>query len=316
MKKTHRPLALCLSLLLALALLLPLGPECRGEFAQGEVRMKIDPDVPCKGTLETQTAMIGGNRECPFTVYLPYGYDPEDKTTAYDVLLMLPGGSGQTGTFMGKPYSTTAYSGKEILDDIFYHRCAKPSIIVTMASFPNMKIGSLDQMEEVIRQVVATLDALYNTYGNKTVQVELAEGEELRDHYVLAGFCYSADVLISVLIVRCNDLFSRFGVFSTMVSTTDLYVEQYAEVNGQHPIRCIMTSSGTLEPEFEYHTDLFSDRVEELGIPVVRFSYVGIDHAWDDNAFASLYNVVQLMFPPEYAGIKPSPASRLTLSED
>lgn len=314
MKKLIRLLTVCLTLVISLLLLLPLAPEGYADYAHVDVRLQVDPDVPNKGTLETQQFAKYGNITCQCTVYLPYGYDPEDKTTAYDVLVMLPGRSGQTGTFMGRPYSNTAFSGQEILDDIFYHGYARPSIIVTMASFPNMGIDSYDRMEEAVRDLIKLLDRNYNTYGNRKMEVRLEEGEELRDHYVLAGFCYSADILISVLIARTTDLFSRFGVFSTLVQVNDTPMKAIEEAHEKHPIRLIMTSSGTLEYEYQAKTNLFSDRLGWLDIPVVNFSYQGIDHDWDDNAFASLYNVVQLMFPAEDRDPQPTPTPRPTLA--
>ena len=270
------------------------------DFAYDEVRMEVDKDVPEKGTLEElPVPTFGKSIKSYCEVYLPYGYDPDDKTTAYDVVIMLPGASGSWTTFFTESFA--GMTGKEALDSVFYYKQAKPAIVVTTASFRTMKMNIQTLMVQYIRDIVRELDAHYNTYGNPEMKVALPDGEALRDHYVLTGFCYSADLLISVLIAPCSDLFSRFGVYSTLINTSDAFLKEIEKANREHPIRYIMTSSGTKEQKFKWHTDQFGTRMRSIRIPVYNFTYTGVEHDWPDNALASLYNVVQFMCPGDGA---------------
>ena len=294
-----KPLRALISICLAAVLLLAAGSPAltaSADFAEGWNRMQVSKDVPEKGTVEFMSFRSFGGYEHNARVYLPYGYDPEDTETAYDVLLTLPGASGSMMTNFDTKY---VYTGKQILDDLIYRGDSRPLIAVTISSFRTMGINSSDIMEEVIRDLMRTVDEKYNTVGNEKFRGRLDPNDELRNHYVLAGFCYSADLQLTVFLPRLSDLFSRFGVFSTGQYMCDEFLDDIRHANEAYPVQSIMISSGNIEFRFEYATNDFADCMESIGIPVYRFKYTAIDHGYENNAFASLYNMLQLYFAPE-----------------
>ena len=268
--------------------------EASADYIRGLNRLHLNGDVPEKGTVESLTYHKARSIQYTARVYLPYGYDPEDKTTAYDLLVILPGASGSYLTYFEEPYP---YTGVQIMDELIYLQECRPLIAVTISSFVSMNANASDLMVTLIRALVESVDQNYNTYGNPDIQVELGPDEELRDHYVLAGFCYSADVMCSVLLVPCCDLFSRYGFFSTEIKCNPKQIKLFEQAQSMHPIREIMISAGSFEPKFRSYTSILGDEFEKLGITVHRFTYAKVIHGYADNAFASFYNILLLMFP-------------------
>ena len=286
------------AIILVLALFFCCCPNMKAtahaDYIKGMGRLKLTGDVPEKGTVESLVYYKAGPYKYSALVYLPYGYNAEDMDTAYDLLVILPGASGSYTTYFQDPYP---YTGVQIMDELIYLQKARPFIAVTISSFVTANVSTGPEMVSMIRSLVEAVNLNYNTYGNPEIRAELKQDEELRDHYVLAGFCYSADVIASTLLVPCNDLFSRYGFFSTKIICNEQQIKLIQQAQSMYPIREIMISAGTAEYLFRAYTNYLGDEFEKLGVPVHRFTYKFVIHGYEDNAFASFYNILLLMFP-------------------
>lgn len=282
-----------------IALLLLMGMICSvfcadacAEYVIWDKRIAIDKDVPEKGSVQTMLFEYNGF-PAHARVYTPYGYDPEDRTTAYDVLILLPGASGDVFAFLD---NSDGYTGAQVLDHLFYHKLAKPVIAATISSFQTMGSTADDFMINYVRTLTESVDQNFNTYGNPDIQASPEDGGELRDHRVLAGFCLGADVMESVILPEVNDLFSRYGFFSTLIFCGDDTRDRFAEANREYPIREAVFAAERNVRTFEEATMSVADAFDKLGIANARFTYTHVPHSYSDSGFVSLYNFVQYIF--------------------
>lgn len=126
-------------------------------------------DITQRGKLEVfnYTAKTDANEEYEKTaiVYLPYGYDPEDKETRYNVSYLMHGGGDDERRYWGG-------SGLDrILDAMFENEDCEPFIVVT----PNYRIPGCDETmsaktfyKELSGYLIPAFESEYNTYAERT----------------------------------------------------------------------------------------------------------------------------------------------------
>lgn len=124
-------------------------------------------------------------------VYLPYGYDPEDKETKYNVLYYQHGNTG-TQDFL------TRGTPKNMLDNIFALGGVEPVIVVFISYYmteehlteslagDNTQSGlPANYYREVIEDIIPAVEGKYNTYTEDT---SLEGLKESRSHRAFSGY--------------------------------------------------------------------------------------------------------------------------------
>lgn len=119
-------------------------------------------------------------------VYIPYGYDKNDKNTKYDILYLMHGAGGSARTYMGTNNSPTRL--KHMIDNMIENKQIKPTIIVT----PTVNSGSdwygsttPEFYKELRNDLMPLAESSYNTYAENTT----SEGfKNSRQHRAFGGF--------------------------------------------------------------------------------------------------------------------------------
>lgn len=98
-------------------------------------------------------------------VYLPYGYDPTDVTTKYNVLYLMHGGGENWQLLFGGPGEEREL--KRILDNMIAKGDIDPMIVVTPSFY--YADGSFDfdtfAKDELLNQIIPLVESKYNTYA-------------------------------------------------------------------------------------------------------------------------------------------------------
>ena len=118
-------------------------------------------------------------------VYLPYGYDPDDKETKYNVLYLMHGGGDDEMRYWG--------AGLEyVLDAMFEKGDCDPCIVVT----PNYRIPGYDETmsaknfyKELTEYLIPAFESQYNTYAENTTPDGIRSS---RTHRAYGGFSMGA----------------------------------------------------------------------------------------------------------------------------
>lgn len=170
------------------------------------------PDCPELGDVEEViygTSYYAGDGQPllkPCYVYTPYGYDPEDKDTRYDIVYFMHG-------FLCNANST--FEGDEgaignLFDWLIYEKKTKPFIAVAVTWDYENAIRDFDTSYEQIlqfhqefrRDIVPAVESQYNTYALTT------DGKGLRDsreHRAFAGYSMGSVTTWQVFLL-CADL--------------------------------------------------------------------------------------------------------------
>lgn len=171
-------------------------------------------------------------------VYLPYGYDENDKETKYDVLYALHGMGLDEGFWLsrgnyaaGSPMAFR-YDGKycteNVLDNLMEQGLAKKTIVVTPTFYPwdmnntpeeykkyNMTSGdyefSTEFGHELINDLMPYVAANFNTYANSGSQADL---KAARDHQGYVGLSMGSMTSYSSILTYCLEYFAYIGSYS------------------------------------------------------------------------------------------------------
>lgn len=134
-------------------------------------------------TAKTDT---GEEYEKTAMVYLPYGYDAEDKETKYNVLYLMHGGGDDETRYWGR-------AGLEkVLDSMFEKGNCEPFIVVT----PNYRIPGCDETasaknfyKELRGYLIPAFESQHNTYAEDTTPDGIKAS---RMHRAYGGFSMGA----------------------------------------------------------------------------------------------------------------------------
>ena len=120
-------------------------------------------------------------------VYLPYGYDPADAETQYDILYLMHGWGGSAGEYF------TMASLKNVFDNLMEKGDMKPAILVS-ATFYNDNSdrdfsGSIQEFRQFHRDfeeaLMPAVEGKYHTCAKSTSPEDLKAS---RDHRAFGGF--------------------------------------------------------------------------------------------------------------------------------
>jgi len=127
-------------------------------------------------------------------VYLPYGYNPKDKKTKYNVLYLMHGGGDNSTSFLTPPQDWLPLA--QVADHLIADGKMKPIIIVTPTFYDDDENIGQNAMNDAIRQteefhnemrnyLIPSVEKAYRTYyeGN---------AEATRSHRAYGGFSMGA----------------------------------------------------------------------------------------------------------------------------
>ena len=143
-------------------------------------------------------------------VYLPYGYETREDGSTYDVLYLLHGSKDSASSWLvDRPVH------RNVVDNLIARGEIRPLIIVTPDLFEPDSFGldgdeELDQFAFELREQI--IPAVENAFACATLT------EEARSHRLLAGVSRGALAVFRAGLTDGLDLFSRFGVFSGMLT--------------------------------------------------------------------------------------------------
>lgn len=162
-------------------------------------------------TLEYKTCTYGSNnRELTksLNVYLPYGYNPADTETRYNVLYLMHGGGENQNTILGGPGKNTELM--RIIDNMIKNGDIEPLIIVT-PTFYNEGSSNASQLtrdfhSELINDILPAVEGKYNTYAASTGTEDLKAS---RSHRAFGGFSMGG-ACTWYIYINCLDYFEYF----------------------------------------------------------------------------------------------------------
>lgn len=152
-------------------------------------------DVNFRGTIERVTYRTtnpeGEPREKYANVYLPYGYDPADKSKRYNILYLMHGGGGNPDAWLD------CSMVKNMLDYAFDSKEAEPFLVV-FPSFYKEKISRigppvgeverqkvLDFLPETVSELLPAVESRYKSYAEDVTPEGLSAS---RAHRGFGGF--------------------------------------------------------------------------------------------------------------------------------
>ena len=136
-------------------------------------------------------------------VYLPYGYNPSDKTKKYNVLYLMHGGGENENLLFGGPGENREL--KRILDNMIARGEIEPLIVVT----PTFYGGKNDTQlfpEELVDCIIPLVETKYNTYAASGSKEDLKAS---RAHRAFGGFSMGS-VTTWYTYIYCLDYFKYF----------------------------------------------------------------------------------------------------------
>ena len=222
-------------------------------------------------------------------VYTPYGYDPADTSTKYNVLILMHGkGLNEgywfaKGTYADPSQANTYLSGgngtANLLDTMMKNGDAEKTIVVTPTVYlpgedgttandnseagdANMAAGRAGFGDELINDLMPCIAKNYNTYAEITdgmtedeVRAELAAN---RAHQAYAGLSMGSVVSYTTIWSSCLDYFAYIGSYSGGVTEAEIpdlldAVSNYAGCKIGYWYACL----GTSETQSTYYGDPF-----------------------------------------------------------
>lgn len=198
-------------------------------LTEGEPTAEISEMIPAKylslrvtecGTIENISYTTydyfgdGSEIEKQANVYLPYGYDEENK---YNVLYLMHGIGGDENEW-GMTGSTSRV--KIIMDNLIYNGDVEPFIVVTPngrsgADFANKNSDYNSFYEfgkELRNDLIPYIESHYATYGQSGEKDYDMRAD--REHRAMAGLSMGGMQTINIGMCECLDIISYFGAFS------------------------------------------------------------------------------------------------------
>jgi len=126
--------------------------------------------------------MDGGKELKKLNVYLPYGYDPDNKSKKYNVLYLMHGGGENENLLFGGPGENKEL--KKIIDNMIEKGDIEPLIVIT----PTFYGGKNDVKffpEELLNTIIPLVETKYNTY---LASANLEDIKASREHRAFGGF--------------------------------------------------------------------------------------------------------------------------------
>ncbi|MHB8128595.1 MAG: sugar-binding protein [Mobilitalea sp.] len=174
-------------------------------------------------------------------VYLPYGYNANDKNIKYNVLYLMHGGGENENLIFGGPGQSKEL--KKILDNMIEKGDIEPLIVVT-PTFYGGKNDTAFFHEELINNIVPFVETKYHTYAGSA---DLKDLKASREHRAFGGFSMGA-VTTWYTYINCLDYFKYYVPISgdcwalgqtsggTKAKETAVYLAKIAKDAGYQPL--------------------------------------------------------------------------------
>ncbi|AEV68181.1 sugar-binding protein [Acetivibrio clariflavus] len=137
--------------------------------------------------LEYQTDNYGDELTTKYlNVYLPYGYDPDDKDKKYNILYLMHGGGEDENLIFGGPGESKEL--KRIIDNMIAKGDIEPLIVVTPTfngGENNLGENVAKFYKELMKDIIPLVESKYNTYAEDTT---LEAIKASREHRAFGGF--------------------------------------------------------------------------------------------------------------------------------
>lgn len=212
-------------------------------------------------------------------VYLPYGYDQNDKETKYDVLYLLHGSGLNEGYWLGKgTYNpsdsiyTKGFGTENVLDNLMASGKAKKTIVVTPTLYSEVDgyvVQNKNDVEvvnqfakELTNDLMPYIASNYNTYANSSSQEDLKAN---RLHQAYAGLSLGSMTSFSSVFYSCLEYFAYIGSYSgatfahydkSGISASQI-VDKYKQSYSNLKIKYWYAGCGTSDKE--HYSNLFND---------------------------------------------------------
>ncbi|MBB2183261.1 endo-1,4-beta-xylanase [Lachnospiraceae bacterium MD1] len=147
-------------------------------------------------------------------VYLPAGYNPDDKNTRYNVLYLIHGTSEDQNTVFGDDNPNVTTVMKKVLDMMIANGELDPMIIVT-PYYRGMESGRLQY--EIVNEIMPYIATKYNTYAASGSKDDL---KAVRNHYAVGGFSQGSSCTFTIM-RNCFDYFKYYLPISGGPGNTD-----------------------------------------------------------------------------------------------
>lgn len=147
-------------------------------------------------------------------VYLPAGYNAEDKNTRYNVLYLIHGTSEDQNTVFGDDDPNVTTVMKKVLDMMIANGELDPMIVVT-PYYRGMESGRL--RFEMINEIMPYIATNYNTYATSGSKEDL---KAARSHHAVGGFSQGSSCTFTIM-RNCFDYFKYYLPISGGPGNTD-----------------------------------------------------------------------------------------------
>ncbi len=147
-------------------------------------------------------------------VYLPAGYNAEDKNTKYNVLYLIHGTSEDQNTVFGDANPNVTTVMKKVLDMMIAKGELDPMIVVC-PTYRGMESGRLQY--EIVNEIMPFIATKYNTYAASGSQDAL---KAARNHHAVGGFSQGSSCTFTIM-RSCFDYFKYYLPISGGPGNTD-----------------------------------------------------------------------------------------------
>ena len=243
-------------------------------------------------------------------VYLPYGYDPEER---YDVLVLLHGIACTEKYWLVdkqeyKPDSIVEVKTADLLDNMIDQGLCRKLIVVTPTFYENSKKmeeywRQTDQpifQREVRKEILPLIAEKYATYAESGSPEDISAA---RRHFGIAGLSMGSIYIYTGFLPDSLDLFGWFGCFSGSDGNMNTLAGKLNE--SEYPVYYFYNSVGRLDDYYDLHLGQYRSLLGKAdGLAEgenAAFSVIeDVGHkyaAWS----AGLYNFLQVAFSPSAA---------------
>ena len=184
-----------------------------------------------------------------FDIYLPYGYDRNNK---YDVILMMHGDGGKYNDWTTNSLTIGSLMTvpKNIYDNVIDQGLCKPFILVSVPTLYQTENGETDsgykQMAPEIRNDL--LPFIVKNFGTYAEDSSLAAISAAREHFAIGGVDNGATYAYYCGMKENFDLFANFVCFSGC-ATPEEYVKNIEKGNNAKlPVKTYVNGAGSNDP--------------------------------------------------------------------
>jgi enterochelin esterase-like enzyme len=212
-------------------------------------------------------------------VYLPYGYDENDKTVKYDVLYLLHGSGLNEGYWLAQgTYTKTdacytmGFGTDNLLDNMMKDGLCKKTIVVTPTLYAPVENYPVDNNNEAVttefykelqNDLMPYIAKNYNTYASDSTPEALKAN---RDHQAYAGLSLGSMTSFGSIFANSIEYFSYIGSFSgatfghyskgngiSAKNIVDKFKKDYSNLDLKYWFACCGTA------DKDHYNGLFSD---------------------------------------------------------